>query len=463
MTKACPEHGQQVVLISSNAAWYRGVMSYPAALKAPAFVKNEVERGCPFDCGACTSHQQTVYLPVIPITSACNLECPICYTINKNHNAYHISLPDFSKLLEVIRRNDPQNRIINLTGGEPTLHPQFLDIIRLCHEAGIHRITISTHGLTFIKNESLLEELAKLKARMVLSFDSFQDDINHAMIGARVTASKMQVLNQFEKYDIDTTLIPVIAFGLNDHELGPLVDLMLSRRNIRSLEIHTMTFTGQGGADFAQRTRITTYDVLKRIEESTGGKIAVSDFVPSPCAHPLCYQTCYLLDTNDMSDTDRRDFIPFARFMSKEQIRELLTDNLYMEPGERMETVLKDVINDLWSSDLAGDLPGVTSQQVLKTLKETLHRLFPSRPLPYAERQVISERSAKTVYVHSHMDENNFDTDRIRQCCVGVPETDGGNTPTCSYNILYRGRDERFAKEKLAPLSTLKGGRKFSL
>ena len=450
LRKTCPDHGTRVVLLASDAEWYHETMSYPAQLVAPKHAKNEVKTGCPYDCGACASHQQTVYLPVIPITSVCNLDCPICYTINKNHEPFHISHEEFSQILGVIQRNDPDMKIINLTGGEPTLHPDLPGIVRLCHQSGIHRVTISTHGLAFIKNERLLEELAELRARIVLSFDSFDDAVNRKMLGASITSAKMKVLDQLGKYNVDTTLIPVLALGVNDQEVGALVDLALEREHIRSLEIHTMTFTGQGGTDFEPGSRITVPDVIKSIEHSSGGKIRLSDFVPSPCAHPMCYQTCYLLNLGD-------SFLPFARFMSKPTIRHLLTDNLYMEPGEKMETALQDVINELWTSEIPQD----TADSVLRALKNLIGQLFPTRPIPYHEQQIIAERSAKTIYIHSHMDEENFDTDRIRQCCVGVPSADGGNIPTCSYNILYRGRDPRFSQRQHAPLDTFPGGRKW--
>lgn len=450
MRKRCPRHGPQEVMLASDAAWYHRTLAFGAVLKPPAHVKNEVRTGCPYDCGACRSHQQSVYLPVIPITSACNLDCPICYTINKNEGAFHISTEEFAATLEVIRRNDPGMKIINLTGGEPTRHPQLAKIVRLCHEAGIHRVTISTHGLTFLHDEAMLQELAELRARIVLSFDSFDDAINKRMIGANVFSAKMRVLDQLAKHNVDTTLIPVLALGVNDHEVGRLIDLALGRENIRSLEIHTMTFTGQGGTGFDAKSRITAPDVLRHIEKSTGGRIRMDDFVPSPCAHPLCYQTCYLLRT------EAGNFVPFARFMSKESIRELLTDNLYIEPGEKMERVLQGAIGDLW----AMEIPSGTAQEVLATLKKLIQQLFPSRPMPYAEQQILAERASKAIYLHSHMDEGNFDTDRIRQCCVGVPSADGGNIPTCSYNILYRARDARFSAVPQQLLAEFAGGRK---
>ena len=294
-----------------------------------------------------------------------------------------------------------------------------------------------------------MRELAELRARIVLSFDSFEDSINKRMIGANVFSAKMRVLDQLAKHDVDTTLIPVLALGVNDHEVGRLIELALQRDNIRSLELHTMTFTGQGGTGFDTKARITAPDVLRHVEASTAGRIRMDDFVPSPCAHPLCYQTCYLLRT------DAGNFVPFARFMSKESIRELLTDNLYIEPGEKMERVLQGVIGELWALE-----DSATAQEILPTLKNLIQRLFPSRPLPYARQQVMAERASKAIYLHSHMDEGNFDTDRIRQCCVGVPSADGGNIPTCSYNILYRARDARFSAVPLQPLSEFAGGRK---
>lgn len=57
------------------------------------------------------------------------------------------------------------------------------------------------------------------------------------------------------------------------------------------------------------------------------------------------------------------------------------------------------------------------------------------------------------------MDEETFDTDRIRQCCVGMPDAHGFNVPSCAYNILYRERDARFTPAPRPALITLGKGR----
>jgi uncharacterized radical SAM superfamily Fe-S cluster-containing enzyme len=88
---------------------------------------------------------------------------------------------------------------------------------------------------------------------------------------------------------------------------------------------------------------------------------------------------------------------------------------------------------------------------VLATLKRLLAQMFPSdgRTPPILERQRIAERASRAIYIHSHMDEESFDVSRIMKCCVGVPEADGTNIPTCSYNVLYREKDKRFADPKM--------------
>lgn len=447
MRKHCPQHGSAETLVSPNAQWYDATMQEQPVLTAPD-KPQPARQGCPFDCGPCTSHEQQVLLPIVPITSACNLDCPICYTHNRNSGAFHMSEAQLRAILGHIRQADPANRLINLTGGEPTQHPDFERLVALCHEEGIHRITISTHGLRFLKDEWLLEKLAALKARIVLSFDSFDPNTNIEMLGGNFFKAKMQVLALLEKHQVDTTLLPVLSLGSNDHEAGAFVQLALEKDFIRSVELHTMTFTGQGGAHFNRRGRYTTYDVLADLERQTGGALRITDFVPSPSAHPLCYLITYMLRLDDGR------WLPFPRFMDRADLRHLLTGSLYLEPTPQVEQRLQDVINRLW----AGEIDCPESEAVLSTLKSLLARMF-APGLSADERMRIGEQSSKAIYVHSHMDEETFDTDRIRQCPVGIREPDGRNVPSCAYNILYRDRDTRFSVAPGAPVATLGSGR----
>src|SRR5512140_51583 len=448
MRKVCDVHGPAEVIVSPSADWYDAIVGYAPVMTRPA-PRKEVAQGCPFDCGPCTSHEQQVQLPIVPITSACNLDCPICYTHNKNAGAYHMSEGELSAILHHLRQTDPERRIINLTGGEPTQHPAFERIVEACAAEGIHRITISTHGLRFLKDERLLERLAAVNARIVLSFDSFDPATNQHMLGGQFLDGKLRVLELLEKYQVDTTLLPVLARGVNDHEVGAFVKLALAKDFIRSVELHTMTFTGHNGTTFDRRGRYTTYEVLQDLEAQTAGVLRVADFVPSPAAHPLCYLVTYVLRLDDGR------WLPFPRFMTPADLRELLAGMLYLEPTLHMERHLADITTRLW----AGELACADADLVLAQLRHLTNAVF-APGLDTRERLRRAEASSKAIYIHAHMDEDTFDTDRIRQCCVGIREPDGTNIPSCAYNTLYRDRDARFAERPAAPLVTLGRGRR---
>jgi 7,8-dihydro-6-hydroxymethylpterin dimethyltransferase len=221
---------------------------------------------------------------------------------------------------------------------------------------------------------------------------------------------------------------------------------VLSRPHIRSLELHKMTFTGQGGVGVQRSARITIPDLHQRIDQATDGRINWRDFVPSPLAHPHCYSICYVLTL------DGGGYVPFARLTSRATLFALLADSLYIEPREQLETVFRDLIDDLWANP--DRVP--ESAAVLKTIKRLLTEMFPpGRTLSILERQKISERAVKAIYIHSHMDEENFDVARVMKCPVGVPQEDGGNIPTCSYNVIYREKDARFADPKMLQRMTV--------
>lgn len=435
MRKHCRQHGVQAVRLSTSAQWYERTRAVKQKPVAPRLHKLAVEHGCPFDCGPCTSHTQKVRLPVVTITSACNLDCPICYVHNQNDDAFHMDAEELAKILgHLVADHGNELDIINFTGGEPTMHPHFLQFLELAQQAGIHRVTICSNGIRLAKDEALVKRLGELNARIALSFDSFETDADYRLQGAHLVAIKLRCLELLEKYDVDTTLIPVMTRGVNDHEIGKIIQLGMQMRNIRHLEIHTITYTGQSGSTFDRAGRISTWEVLQRIEETTAGLLRADDFVSSPCAHPLCYQIAYLL-----IDPAGGPPIPFTRFMSREALYEALTDRLYMEPTPKLEESMREAIDRLWAHE------GEDSARTLGLLKQLLTDMFPAGGA-ISPRQAMrnGERAVKAVYIHSHMDEETFDVERAVDCCDSNCYADGTTIPVCNYNVLYREKERNF-------------------
>ena len=76
--KQCPQHGAFDDFICSDAAYHdRHEFSQPARL--PRAFGTLPDKGCPYDCGLCTEHEQHNCVVLIEITSNCNLKCPTCF------------------------------------------------------------------------------------------------------------------------------------------------------------------------------------------------------------------------------------------------------------------------------------------------------------------------------------------------------------------------------------------------
>jgi uncharacterized radical SAM superfamily Fe-S cluster-containing enzyme len=454
MKKSCAAHGAQEVRISTSVEWYERTREVKQKFTPPKVFKKDVDLGCPFDCGPCTSHTQKIRLPVVTITSACNLDCPICYVHNKNDDAYHMPLEDFGMILEHLRTDHGgELDIINLTGGEPTMHPRLFEMLDMAKAAGIHRITVCSNGIKLAKDEDFVKRLGEYGARIALSFDTFDPHTDKLMQGAHMLSTKLKCMELCEKYGVDVTLIPVMTRGVNEHEVGNILDFALSRRTVRHVEVHTMTFTGQSGTTFqspGERSgRISMFEVLEEIELRTNGLLRPSDFVTSPCAHPLCYQIAYLL-----LDPDGGPPIPFTRIMPAQEIYEALSERLYLEPSPRLEESLKQAIDRLWVEDDA------ESARALKLLRNMLDTMFPSdHPLTHEQAIRAGEKAIKAVYVHSHMDEETFDTERAVDCCDSNCYADGTTIPVCNYNVLYREKEAKFNVEP-ARWGTRSGGQR---
>ncbi|MBI5517599.1 MAG: radical SAM protein [Deltaproteobacteria bacterium] len=436
LSKSCPEHGAQSVRLSTDAAWYAATRAVKPVASAPRRTPRPVHFGCPFDCGACAQHGQKVRLPVVTITSACNLDCPICYVYNKNDGTWHMDVAAFRRILQHLKDDLGEVDIVNFTGGEPFLHPEFMTFLEVARDAGVHRVTICSNGLFLAKNEPLVKRLGELGARVALSFDTFDPQTDVVLQGSRLVEAKLRALDLTEKYNVDVTLIPVMTKGMNDHEVGAILRMAMERPNVRHVELHTITYTGQGGTHFdpSRSGRISMVEVLDRIAETTHGWLTREDFVSSPCAHPLCYQIAYLL-----LDPDGGPPVPFTRFMPREALYACLAERLYLEPSRALEDALQDAMDRLWVSDEP------EAERTLKILRQLLGALFPrDRVITREEALRAAERASKAVYVHSHMDEDTFDVERLAQCCDSNCAEDGTTIPVCAYNVLYKEKEAEF-------------------
>jgi 7,8-dihydro-6-hydroxymethylpterin dimethyltransferase len=428
--RLCPTCGTARVMIAESIAWYAESARTLVHCKPARAPGTPVQHGCPHDCGPCAFHRNACHLPVFSVTNVCDMACPICFTYNRPETPYFMSRAELRQILDgVLARAGPVD-LVNVTGGEPLLHPQIDELLAECRRPGIGRVTVNSNGLQLAENEDLCRRLADLGVYVILSFHTLRPDISQRIHGRDVTAAKLRALENLQRFGVGTTLLHVMIGGVNEPEIGDIIRLAKTHAVVRSVTVQTMTYTGQGGGLFQPREHVPLDRAARLVEESTAAELRRTDFFPHPSAHPLCYSVAYYLKNGG-------PYRSFTDFLSRDQLRDLLTGGYLLQPGESMRHEFKLALDRLWAE--GGD------PSLLRQLKALLGRLYPpNQTLSAFERQRIAEESLLTVYLHAHMDEDTLDLARLAVCPDQVPDSTGRLIPACAYNIFYRQQDARF-------------------
>lgn len=428
--RICPKCGNSRVLIADDVQWYLDRISTVVNCKPDRLPGSPVRNGCPKDCGPCEIHANACHLPVFSITNACNMQCPICFTYNRPDRKYFMSRAELRSLLDKLIAQSGPVDLINITGGEPTLHPELLDLLQECKRPEIGRVTMNSNGLRIASDEAFCRALAELGVYAVLSFDTFRSETAVRIHGRDVVAEKLKALENMQRHGIGVTLLNVMIRGVNDNEIGAVIDLAKAHSVVRSVTVQTMTFTGSGGKDFQPRLPMPLDGAAKAIEKATQGKMRTNHFFPHAGAHPLCYSVAYYLK-------DDAHYHSLTEFFTVEELRQMLGHGYLLQPGENGQEMFRNAIDRLWAD---GD-----KSQLLPSIRRLVERMYPQRgQLQQRERQAVAERSLLAVYLHAHMDEDNLDLARLVCCPDQVPDPEGRLIPACAYNLFYREKDPRF-------------------
>ena len=440
MRKQCRVHGQSEALISGDVDWFLKSLTYIKEGSVPLKHSTKVDEGCPKDCGLCPDHEQHSCLPIIEITNHCNLECPICIVQNKNN--YNMSLAEFTQTIEGLIEKEGTLEAINLSGGEPTLHPDFMQMLEIATaRKEISRVSISTNGLRNASDLDFCKALADRGAYVSLQLDALSNPALRVLRGGGDHHKmKMKALDNLEKAGVRTTIVSTVAKGVNDDQIGACIKLLYERDFILSLMFQPASYTGYGGAHFAKHNPLdvmTIPDVVRCAEEQSGGALKKSDFLPLPCSHPGCFGLTYLMRVDG-------EFVPFPRFLDLEHYLEILSNRGTIRTDEHFERAIRGAIDDMWTS--AGSIPD--ADKILRQLKRAINLMYPpDRALELQERMRIGEGLVKTIFIHAFMDEHTFEIDRIKKCCTHYAMPDGRLMPGCAYNMFYRHKDPRYAAD----------------
>lgn len=431
MERVCVKTGVHSSKLAADYKWYVNRVMNKQVPVSSVPKPNDVKLGCPFDCGLCKWHSGGLQLPVFSITNECNLDCPKCFTYNRADLKYYKSVEETEKIIDNIL-NTAKVQLINLTGGEPTMHPNLDKIIDVCKNKGINRITMNTNGLLINQKPELAKMLKEKGVQVVLSMDALTSENSKLIFGVDIVSQKLKTLEILEELQIPTTLLCVAIKGINENDISQICDQYITKEFIQSITIQNITYTGKNGKEFLPDRYITIDEVENCLALSD--KFDQSHFFSLASYHPLCYSVAYYI-VNEGKTVSLTDLI------EKETLERISYEKYFLEPNAEFYTEFSDGLNRLWAKG--------TEEDTIKAMKSALNKLYPKdKELSAKERNVIAEQLVKMIYIHPHMDENNFDVNRVSACGDLVPDESGQMIPACSYNLLYRQKDKRFWVEE---------------
>ncbi len=427
LLKRCPQHGHERVLIADDVDYYR--RSREVFIKPPEMplvYNTPVRWGCPYDCGLCTDHEQHSCLTLVEICDYCNLRCPVCYASSGPERQQFRDLALIEKMLDAVVRNEGQPDVVQLSGGEPTMHPEFFKIIELAKARPIRHLMVNTNGVRIAQEEDFVRRLAEYKEdfEVYLQFDSFEREPLMALRGADLRRVREQAMERLNRHDISTNLVVTLKKGLNDHEIGKVVDYALQQLCVRGVTLQPIQDAGRLEEFNPATDRLTLTEVRRKILEQTS-VFKPEDIIPVPC-HPDSLAMAYALKLNGK-------VTPLTSMIPPEVLINAGRNTILYE----QEEAIRQNLFKLFATNHSPRSGAGSLRELLCCLPQVL--------VP----EGLGYESVFRVIIMQFIDAHSFDVRSVKKTCVHIVHPDGRLIPFDTYNLFYR---DDLEKTRLEPL-----------
>ncbi len=430
MEKWCPEHGRSRALLADDVDYYRRCREvFLKPPEMPLRFNTPTRWGCPYDCGLCPDHMQHSCLSLVEVTDACNLRCPICYAESGPHRPGFRPLPEIAAMLDAVVANEGEPDVVQISGGEPTLHPDFFAVLDAARARPIRHLMVNTNGLRIAREPGFAERLAAYQPgfEIYLQFDSLDDRVLRELRGADLREVRLQAIENLNRAGLSTTLVVTVKKGVNDGEIGALLDFALAQPAVRGVTFQPVQQAGRlEGYDPAVH-RLTLSEVRRRIVEQSA-VFTADDVVPVPC-NPDCLAMAYALKLDDGT------VVPLTRLVGEDVLLAGSRNTIVFE----RDPEVRDRLFRLFATNHSPDGQAAT----LRDLLCCLPRVAPTPEITY--------RNVFRVLIMQFLDADSFDLRAVKKSCVHIAQPDGRLIPFDTFNLFYRdGRAERLAELRAA-------------
>jgi uncharacterized radical SAM superfamily Fe-S cluster-containing enzyme len=451
MLKRCPQHGSQRVLIADDVDYYREVFLKPPEM--PQHWNTPVKYGCPYDCGLCPEHEQHSCLSLLEITDVCNLNCPICYAGSGTHRTTHRPLEQVERMLDMIVRNEKEPDIVQISGGEPTTHPDFFAILDACRQRPIKHLMVNTNGVRIANDQAFAERLAGYmpKLELYLQFDSLERGPLMQLRGADLRNVRQKALERLNELAVSTTLVVTVERGVNDGELGAIVEFALRQPCVRGVTFQPVQQAGRLAGYSAAEHRLTLTEVRRRILGQTS-LFKQEDIIPVPC-HPDSLAMAYALKLAG-------GVTPLTSMIPPEVLINGAANTIIYEQDSGIRAHLAQ------HPELLANAAAGAVKTALNPVKEGLFKLFSTNHSPQSQASTLRDllcclpqmlapqdltyQNLFRILIVQFIDADSFDLRSIRKTCIHIAHPDAERLiPFDTFNMFYR---DELEQTRLKPL-----------
>lgn len=425
LLKRCPKHGAEQVMLADDIDYYKSTREvYYKTPEQVARYNTKTQYGCPYDCGICPDHEQHGCSLLLEITDSCNLSCPTCFANSCPEKSNHLSLEQIEKMLDLAVANEIKPSVVQISGGEPTIHPQFFEILKMAKARPIQHLLINTNGIKIAKEVGFAERLLDMLPgfEVYLQFDSLRTATLKKLRGADLTEIHQLALEKLNRLGIPTTLVATVRRNVNDDQLGEIINFALTQKCVRGVTFQPVQAAGRL-ANYEQgfscrRDRITLTEVRRKILQQTD-LFEPQDIIPVPCfSDSLAMGYALRLENESNQET----LVPLTGLVDPEILINGGSNTISYEK----DPAIRQSIYNLFSTHHSP----LSQPQALNDL------------LDAANGRSVSDLSYDNVFrllIVDFMDAYNFDVRTIRKSCVHILHPDGKRAiPFETYNLFYR-------------------------
>jgi uncharacterized radical SAM superfamily Fe-S cluster-containing enzyme len=282
------------------------------------------------------------------------------------------------------------------------------------------------------------------KFELYLQFDSLERDPLMQLRGADLRNVRMKALEKLNALGISTTLVVTVERGVNDGELGNIIEFALQQPCVRGITFQPVQQAGRLEKYDAAKHRLTLTEVRRRILEQSS-IFKPEDIIPVPC-HPDSLGMGYALKLAG-------NVTPLTSMIPPEVLINGASNTIIYEQDAGIREHLKEN-------------PSLLVKAAANPVKEGLFKLFSTNHSPQSQASTLKDllcclpqvlqpkdltyNNLFRILIVQFIDADSFDLRSIRKTCIHIAHPDGERLiPFDTFNMFYR---DELEETRLKPL-----------